>query len=88
MWGWRGCALGCLLRYFDDKVARYKNLARRYLYLVRARVHTITISANTSVCAVFAIDADATVTSGDVDVLSASVTENKDVRYENLRRQE
>ena len=46
--------------------------------LVRARVHTITISANTSVRAVFAIDADATVTSGDVDVLSASVTENKD----------
>ena len=48
--------------------------------LVRARVHTITISANTSVYA--------TVTSDDVDVLSASVTENKDVWYENLQRQE
>ena len=56
--------------------------------LVRARVHTITISADTSVRAVFAIDADATVTSGNVDVLSASVTENKDVWYENLQRQE
>ena len=51
-------------------------------------MHTTTISANTSVRAVFAIDADATVTSGDVDVLSASVTENKDVWYENLQRQE
>ena len=52
-------------------------------------MHTITISANnTSVRTVFAIDADATVMSGDVDVLSASVTENKDVWYENLQRQE
>ena len=38
--------------------------------------------------ALFAIDTDATLTSGDVDVLSASVTENKDVWYENLQRQE
>ena len=74
MWGWRGYALGRLLRYFDDNEGRTVQKPGAAAPLLRAHVHTTTISANTSVRAVFAIDADATVTSGDVDVLSASVT--------------